>query len=74
MLETIDVTQPMIEAARGAEMAAYQADRLLGPAPATPTPDRVIRAMLEAALAAGMADPQRSCETAGTPVVTRSGA
>lgn len=58
-----EVTQLMIDAARAAEMAAYQADRLLGPAPATPTPDRVIRAMLEAALAADAINPERLCDT-----------
>jgi hypothetical protein len=56
------VTQSMVEAARRAEFDYYQRNRLLSERPFIPTPDPVIRAMLEAALADTPADPAPSSE------------
>jgi hypothetical protein len=44
------VTRDMIVAARRGEYDYHQRNRTLGPGPFRPTPDAVIRAMLEAAL------------------------
>ena len=44
------VTRTMIEAARRAEFDYYQQDRMLSAERFIPTPDAVIRAMLEAAV------------------------
>jgi hypothetical protein len=60
------ITAEMIEAARRAEFDYYQRGRLLGDGRFIPTPDPVIRAMLEAAFAK---IPDETAATAKPPAI-----
>jgi hypothetical protein len=65
------VTKPMIEAARRGEYDYLKRNRLLGPGPFVPTPNLIIRAMLEAAV--GDVGPEKPAAPAKALVLTQPG-